>query len=111
DNVDTPATSLKESGVLIFAIGTKNSSREGEKIASYPNYTQSVSDFSELPNVQQQFLASVNTAVLEVTQTSPPVLGKTDLTTLFFISSNWLDCGFWFFFFFFIFYFLFHFLF
>ena len=99
DNVDTPATSLKESGVLIFAIGTKNSSREVEKIASYPNYAQSVSDFSELPNVQQQFLASVNTAVLEVTQTSPPVLGKTDLTILFFISSNWLDCGLCFFFF------------
>ncbi|XP_041934242.1 uncharacterized protein col6a3 [Alosa sapidissima] len=75
DNVDTPATSLKESGVLIFAIGTKNSSREVEKISSDPTYAQSVSDFSELPNVQQQFLASVNTAVLEVTQTSPPVLG------------------------------------
>ncbi|XP_041936482.1 collagen alpha-3(VI) chain-like isoform X2 [Alosa sapidissima] len=74
DNVDTPATSLKESGVLIFAIGTKNSSREVEKISSDPTYAQSVSDFSELPNVQQQFLASVNTAVLEVTQTSPPVL-------------------------------------
>ncbi|XP_076120640.1 collagen alpha-3(VI) chain-like [Alosa pseudoharengus] len=93
DNVDTPATSLKESGVLIFAIGTKNSSREVEKISSDPTYAQSVSDFSELPNVQQQFLASVNTAVLEVTQTSPPVLGKTDLTILILISSDRLVCG------------------
>lgn len=93
DNVDTPATSLKESGVLVFSIGTRNSSREVERISSDPTYAQSVSDFSELPNVQQQLLASVSTAVLEVTQTSPPVSGKTDLTILIFISSCRLVCG------------------
>ncbi|KAL2081261.1 hypothetical protein ACEWY4_023114 [Coilia grayii] len=73
DNVETPASSLKESGVLIFAIGTKNSSRDIERISSSLTHAQSVSDFSELPNVQQDVLASVNTAVLEATQISPTV--------------------------------------
>ena len=93
DNVETPASSLKESGVLIFAIGTKNSSRDIERISSSLTHAQSVSDFSELPNVQQDVLASVNTAVLEATQISPTVWGKTDLTTLLFISSDRLFCA------------------
>ena len=93
DNVDTPASSLKDSGVLIFAIGTKNASRDIERISPSLTYSQSVSDFSELPNVQQNVLASVNTAVLEATKISPTVLGKTGLTILLFISSDRLACG------------------
>lgn len=82
DNVDTPASSLKESGVLVFAIGTRNSSRDTERISSSPEYTQTVSDFSQLPNVQENVLASVNSAVLEVTKISPTVTGKTNFTIL-----------------------------
>ena len=93
DNVETPASSLKESGVLIFAIGTKNSSRDIDRISSSPTYAQSVSDFSELPNVQQNVIDSVNTAVLEVTKISPTVLGKTDSAILLFISSDSLVCS------------------
>ncbi|KAM6986607.1 collagen alpha-3(VI) chain-like [Aplochiton taeniatus] len=65
DNVDTPASALKENGVLIFGIGTRNSSREVQQIASDPSYAQTVSEFSDLPGVQQQFVSSLNTVVME----------------------------------------------
>ena len=77
DNVDTPASALKEDGVLILGIGTRNSSREVQRIATDPRFTQAVSDFSDLPNVQQQFFSSLDTATEEVTPTAPTVIGKT----------------------------------
>ena len=76
DNVDTPASALKELGVLIFGIGTKSSdSRELQKISHDPSYALSVSDFTDLPSVQEQLLSSVKTVVIDVTPETPTVLG------------------------------------
>ena len=76
DDVDTPATGLKESGVVIFGIGTRNSSTEVQKIATDPSYAQSVSEFSDLPSVQQQLVSSLDTVPVEVTHIPPTVIGK-----------------------------------
>uniref|UniRef100_A0A8B9HRV7 Collagen, type VI, alpha 3 n=1 Tax=Astyanax mexicanus TaxID=7994 RepID=A0A8B9HRV7_ASTMX len=59
DNIDIPASALKESGVLILGVGTRNSSREIQRIVSDPSYTQSVSELSDLASVQQQFITSL----------------------------------------------------
>ncbi|XP_051999192.1 uncharacterized protein col6a3 [Xyrauchen texanus] len=74
DNIDTPASALKESGVLIFGIGTRNSSREVQKIANGPTYAQSIPEFSDLPSVQQQFLSSLNNVLVQVLQVTPTVM-------------------------------------
>uniref|UniRef100_A0A8C7CLH3 VWFA domain-containing protein n=1 Tax=Oncorhynchus kisutch TaxID=8019 RepID=A0A8C7CLH3_ONCKI len=69
DNVDTPASALKELGVLIFGIGTRSSdSRELQRISHDPSYALSVSDFTDLPNIQQQLLSSVESVVIDVTK-------------------------------------------
>uniref|UniRef100_A0AAR2JDL9 VWFA domain-containing protein n=1 Tax=Pygocentrus nattereri TaxID=42514 RepID=A0AAR2JDL9_PYGNA len=68
DNVDTPASALKESGVLILGVGTRNSSREIQRIVSDPSYAQSISEISDLPSVQQQFLSTLASTVSYVTQ-------------------------------------------
>lgn len=90
DNVDTPASALKSDGVLIFGIGTRNSSREVQRIASDPNYAQSVSDFSDLPNVPQTFIASLNTVGVEVapTKVAPTTVTVEGKTTLALIAPS-----------------------
>uniref|UniRef100_A0A9J7YWS8 VWFA domain-containing protein n=1 Tax=Cyprinus carpio carpio TaxID=630221 RepID=A0A9J7YWS8_CYPCA len=76
DSVDAAASSLKELGVLTFGIGSKGSdSRELQRISYDPNYALTVSDFSELPKVQEQLLASVQAVPIPITPTSPPVTG------------------------------------
>ena len=77
DNVDIPASALKENGVLILGIGTRNSSTEVQRIASDPSYAQSVSDFSDLPNVQHPFASSLSHVVVGVKPMTPTVRGKT----------------------------------
>eukprot|EP00063_Salmo_salar_P071082 XP_014045917.1 PREDICTED: collagen alpha-3(VI) chain-like [Salmo salar] len=74
DNVDIPASALKESGVLIFGIGTRNSSREVQRIATDPSFSQSVSEFSDLPSVQEQFFSSLITVQVEATPITPRVI-------------------------------------
>ncbi|XP_055735150.1 collagen alpha-3(VI) chain [Salvelinus fontinalis] len=74
DNVDIPASALKESGVLIFGIGTRNSSREVQRIATDPSFSQSVSEFTDLPSVQEQFFSSLITVQVEATPTTPTVV-------------------------------------
>uniref|UniRef100_A0A4W5K6J0 Collagen, type VI, alpha 3 n=1 Tax=Hucho hucho TaxID=62062 RepID=A0A4W5K6J0_9TELE len=75
DNVDTPASALKELGVLVFGIGTRSSdSRELQRISHDPSYALSVSDFTDLPSIQQQLLSSVEAVVIDVTPESPTVL-------------------------------------
>jgi len=79
DSVDAPATGLKESGVLIFGIGTRNSSTEVQRIVSDPSYAQSVDEFSALPNVQQQFSSTLNSVLVGVTPIIPTVTGKNEM--------------------------------
>uniref|UniRef100_A0A8C4YU99 Collagen type VI alpha 3 chain n=1 Tax=Gadus morhua TaxID=8049 RepID=A0A8C4YU99_GADMO len=73
DNVDIPASALKDNGVLILGIGTRDSSTEVQRIASDPSYAQSVSDFSDLPNVQQPFASSLSHVVVGVKPMTPTV--------------------------------------
>ncbi|XP_059933073.1 uncharacterized protein LOC132475786 isoform X1 [Gadus macrocephalus] len=73
DNVDIPASALKDNGVLILGIGTRNSSTEVQRIASDPSYAQSVSDFSDLPNVQHPFASSLSHVVVGVKPMTPTV--------------------------------------
>jgi len=97
DSVDAPASDLKKLGVLTFAIGTRSSdSRELEKISHGPNFVLSVSDFNDLPSIQQQLQSSVEAVVIDVTPQTPTVLGmltsmsscwpKADLTYLTYIA-------------------------
>ncbi|KAM4609373.1 collagen alpha-3(VI) chain-like [Polymixia lowei] len=74
DNVDTPASALKEDGIFIVGIGTRDSSAEVQKIATDPSHAQSVSDFSDLPNVQQPFIASLSRVLVGVTTITPTVI-------------------------------------
>ncbi|XP_069554856.1 collagen alpha-3(VI) chain [Brachyistius frenatus] len=75
DSVDAPASALKQLGVLTFAIGTRNSdSSELQKISHDPSYALSVSEFTDLPSVQQQLQSSVESVVVDVTRESPTVL-------------------------------------
>ncbi|XP_041118328.1 collagen alpha-3(VI) chain-like isoform X2 [Polyodon spathula] len=60
DDVGASATALKGLGVLPFGIGTRNAdTRELQTISYYPTFALSVSDFSDLPNIQQQLLSSM----------------------------------------------------
>nr|XP_055072089.1 collagen alpha-3(VI) chain-like isoform X2 [Misgurnus anguillicaudatus] len=83
DNVDAAASSLKEIGVLTFGIGSRGSdSRELQRISNDPKYAISVSDFSELPNVQEQLLASVHTVAVPIATTSPTGMCMTNIYVL-----------------------------
>lgn len=76
DSVDAPASALKQLGVLTFAIGTSRSDRsEMQKIAHDPSYALSVSEFTDLPSVQQQLQSSVDEEVTKTTPELPTVPG------------------------------------
>lgn len=76
DSVAAPASALKQLGVLTFAIGTRSSdSRELQEISYDPSYALSVSEFTDLPNIQNQLQSSVEAVVTDVTPESPTVLG------------------------------------
>lgn len=82
DSVDAPASALKQLGVLTFAIGTSSSdSKELQKISHDPSYALSVSEFNDLPSVQQQLQSSVETVVADVTPESPTLPGMLASTT------------------------------
>lgn len=82
DSVDAPASALKQLGVLTFAIGTRGSDiRELQKISHDPSNALSVSEFTELPRVQQQLMSSVDDVVIDVTPESPTVLGMLSSTS------------------------------
>uniref|UniRef100_A0A8C9RCL4 VWFA domain-containing protein n=1 Tax=Scleropages formosus TaxID=113540 RepID=A0A8C9RCL4_SCLFO len=80
DNVDTPASALRDLGVLTFGIGTRNSdARELQKISYEPSYAQSVSEFSDLPSIEQQLVSSVDVVVTRVSPEPPTVIGTAKL--------------------------------
>ncbi|XP_029386729.1 uncharacterized protein LOC115062241 [Echeneis naucrates] len=78
DRVEEPASALKQLGVLTFAIGSRSSdSRELQSISHGPSYALSVSEFTDLPKVQQQLQSSVEAVVSKVTPETPTVLVDT----------------------------------
>uniref|UniRef100_A0A8C3AES9 Collagen, type VI, alpha 3 n=1 Tax=Cyclopterus lumpus TaxID=8103 RepID=A0A8C3AES9_CYCLU len=77
DNVDTPASVLKQQGIIVIDIGTRSSdSGELRKITQDPNYTLSVSEFTDLPSVQEQLSSLMSTALVRATPMTPTVTGK-----------------------------------
>lgn len=88
DSVDAPVAALKQMGVLIFAIGSRGSDRgELQKVSHEPSYALSVSEFTDLPSVQQQLQASVEAVVIDVTPELPTVLGM--LSSMFSFRGPW----------------------
>lgn len=77
DNVDTPASSLKQQGVFVIGIGTRNSDRtELQKISFQPSYALAVTEFSDLPGIQEQLSTVMSTVLVRATAMPPTVTGK-----------------------------------
>ncbi|XP_029968108.1 collagen alpha-3(VI) chain-like [Salarias fasciatus] len=89
DSVDAPASALKQLGVSTFAIGTRGSdSRELQRISQDPSRALAVSDFTDLPDVQQQLqtlVESVATDVLPGAPTAPADTAKRDIVFLWMV--------------------------
>lgn len=79
DNVDTPAAALKQQGIVVLGIGAgRSDSAEMQKISYEPSYALSVSDFSDLPNVQEQLSSVMSTVRVRATALTPTVTGKNE---------------------------------
>ena len=77
DSVDAPAAALKKQGILVVGVGTRNSdSRELQKISYEPSYALSVSDFTDLPGVQEQLSSVMSTVIVRATPLTPTITGK-----------------------------------
>ena len=77
DNVDTPASALKQQGIVVLAIGTKNSDvRELQKISYDPSMALSVSELTDLPSVQEQLSSVMSTVSVSAKPMTPTVTGK-----------------------------------
>ena len=77
DSVDAPAAALKKQGILVVGVGTRNSdSRELQKISHEPSYALSVSDFTDLPKVQEQLSSVMSTVIVRATPLTPTITGK-----------------------------------
>lgn len=78
DNVDIPASALKDLGVLIFGIGSGASDiSELERISVDPKFALTVSDFRKLPNVEKLLLTSIEAVTVAISPTSSPSPGMT----------------------------------
>uniref|UniRef100_A0A672J1H2 Collagen, type VI, alpha 3 n=1 Tax=Salarias fasciatus TaxID=181472 RepID=A0A672J1H2_SALFA len=72
DNVDSPASALKQQGIFVTGIGTRRSdSGELQKISYEPEYALSVSDFNDLPSVQEQLSTVLSKVVVRATPLTP----------------------------------------
>lgn len=88
DNVDSPASALKQQGIFAIAIGTRASdSSELQKISYDPTYALSVSELTDLPNVQAQLSSVMSKVRLRATPITPTVPGKK--VTDFYIPRSW----------------------
>ncbi|KAM4697336.1 collagen alpha-3(VI) chain [Rhinophrynus dorsalis] len=81
DDVRRPATALKSSGVVPFAIGTNRAdTTELQTISFTPEFTYSVADVSQLENVYQTFtekVSQLNKGEVEILiQSGPTVTGQ-----------------------------------
>uniref|UniRef100_A0A667ZZP9 VWFA domain-containing protein n=1 Tax=Myripristis murdjan TaxID=586833 RepID=A0A667ZZP9_9TELE len=77
DSVDAPASALKDLGVITYTIGSRASdSSELQKIAHEPSHALSVSEFTDLPDVQEQFSSVMNKVLVSTTHMTPTGPGK-----------------------------------
>ncbi|XP_040913419.1 collagen alpha-3(VI) chain-like, partial [Toxotes jaculatrix] len=71
DNVDTPAAALKQQGTVVIGIGTRSSdSRELQKISYDPSFALLVSEFTDLPGVQEKLSSVMSTVRVRPTPTT-----------------------------------------
>lgn len=92
DNVDGPASALKQQGIHVIGIGAKNSDRgELQSISSEPSYALSVSDFPELPSVQEQLSSVMSTVLRRPTAVTPTVTGKKVTDVFSFQGHGWMQ--------------------
>ena len=86
DNVYTPASALKQQGIFVIGIGSKSSDiRELQKISYDPSLALSVSEFTDLPNVQEQLSSVMSRVLVRATPMTPTVTGK-KVTDFFLLS-------------------------
>lgn len=77
DNVDTPASALKQQGIFVIGIGTRSSDiKEMQKISYDPSLALAVSEFTDLPSIQEQLSSVMSTVVVRATPVTPTVTGK-----------------------------------
>ncbi|XP_076731347.1 collagen alpha-3(VI) chain-like [Maylandia zebra] len=77
DNVDSPGSALKQQGIYVIGIGTRTSdARELQKISYEPSYALSVSEFTDLPSVQEQLSSVMSKVIVRATPMTPTVTGK-----------------------------------
>ncbi|CAI5656616.1 unnamed protein product [Oreochromis niloticus] len=77
DNVDSPASALKQQGIYVIGIGTRTSdARELQKISYEPSYALPVSEFTDLPSVQEKLSSVMSTVIVRATPMTPTVTGK-----------------------------------
>ncbi|RXM30018.1 Collagen alpha-3(VI) chain [Acipenser ruthenus] len=89
DDVGTSATALKGLGVVPFGIGARNAdTRELQTISYNPSFALSVSDFSDLPNIQQQLLSSLTKAARERTTEKPTVVDSAQRDVVFLLDGS-----------------------
>lgn len=85
DNVDTPASALKQQGIVVIGIGAgRSDSAEMQKISSDPSYALSVSELTDLPSVHEQLSSVMSTVLVRTTPITPTVPGKN--VTIFYFS-------------------------
>nr|XP_054590809.1 collagen alpha-3(VI) chain-like [Nothobranchius furzeri] len=86
DNVDAPANALKQQGVFVIGIGTRTSdSRELQRLSYEPRYALAVSEFTDLPSVQEQLSSVMSTVQLRpTTPLTTVVTGKTVIQYIFY---------------------------
>lgn len=88
DNVDTPASALKQQGIFVIGIGTRNSDKsELQKISYEPSYALSVSELTDLPSIQEQLSSAMGTVIVMATPMPPRVTGKNVTNSC--IPSSW----------------------
>lgn len=77
DSVDVPASALKHQGIVVFGIGTKTSdTTELQKLSFQPTYALPVSEYTDLPGVQEQLFSLMSTVRLRAPPVTPTVTGK-----------------------------------
>ncbi|XP_034041973.1 collagen alpha-3(VI) chain-like [Thalassophryne amazonica] len=80
DSVDAPASALKQMGVLIYPIGNRGSdSRELQKISHDPRSAVTVTEFTDLPSVQQQIESSLGVVVTDIIPEPTTVFVQPDM--------------------------------
>lgn len=72
DDIRTPITKLKEMGVISIGIGTGDADTlELQTISHEPNYALSITDFEDLPTIQEELLSLLTEASHQPVPTAP----------------------------------------